>query len=47
VTTHSLIKASGQRVTLADLTQFQNKPATVYFVPERSGNFVLGLDVSE
>jgi hypothetical protein len=47
VTTHSLIKAGDQRVTLADLTQFQNKPATVYFVPERSGNFVLGLEVSQ
>jgi hypothetical protein len=47
VTTHSLIKAGDQRVTLADLTQFQNKPATVYFVPERSGNFVLGLDVNQ
>ena len=47
VTAHSLIKAGDQRVTLADLTQFQNKPATVYFVPERSGNFVLGLDVSQ
>jgi hypothetical protein len=47
VTAHSLIKAGDQRVTLADLTQFQNKPATVHFVPERSGNFVLGLDVSQ
>lgn len=47
VTTHSLIKAGDQRVTLANLTQFQNKPATVYFVPERSGNFVLGLDVNQ
>ncbi|HXJ96897.1 MAG TPA: hypothetical protein VMT20_29005 [Terriglobia bacterium] len=47
ITTHSLIKIGHQRVSLADLTQFQDKPATVYFIPERSGNFVLGLDVSE
>jgi len=47
VTTHSLLKAGDQRVSLADLAQFQNKPATVYFVPERSGNFVLGIDVSQ
>jgi len=47
VTSHSLLKAGNQRVTLADLTQFEEKPATVYFIPERSGNFVLGLDVDQ
>jgi hypothetical protein len=46
VTTHALIKVGEKRASLADLTQFQNKLATVYFVPERSGNLVLGLDVN-
>jgi hypothetical protein len=47
VTAHSLLKAGSQRVSLADLTQFQNRPAIVHFVPERSGNFVLGLEVNQ
>jgi len=47
VTAHSLLKAGSQRVSLSELTQFQNQPATVHFVPERSGNFVLGLEVSQ
>jgi hypothetical protein len=47
VTTHSLLKAGSQRLSLAELTQFQNQPAIVHFIPERSGNFVLGLEVNQ
>ena len=40
------ITLGGQRVGLADLTSMTGRQATVRCVPERSGNYVLGIEVS-
>jgi len=45
VTAHTLIRVNGQRATLRDLAGMQNKQVSVYFVPERNGNFAEGIDV--
>jgi hypothetical protein len=37
--------AAGQRLTLASLAGLENEQATVRFVPQRTGNYVLGIEV--
>jgi hypothetical protein len=44
VTSKTLIQSGEQRVSLASLVALQNKEVTVYFVPERSGNYALGIE---
>ena len=44
VTSKTLIQSGEQRVSLASLITLQNKEVTVYFVPERSGNYALGIE---
>jgi hypothetical protein len=46
ITSSTLIRANGQRVTMNGLAGMQGKQVTVHFVPERNGNFAKGIEVS-
>jgi len=45
VTSSTLIKVYGRRVTLHELATWKGQEATVRFVPRRAGDFALGVEV--
>ncbi|HEV2175782.1 MAG TPA: hypothetical protein VGW33_01040 [Terriglobia bacterium] len=47
LTGDTLVQKNGQRLLLADLAMSRGQQATVRFIPQRSGNYVLGIELDE
>jgi hypothetical protein len=45
VSPSTLIKVDGRRVALGELATLKGREATIRFVPQRAGNFALGIEV--